>query len=98
MATSTRPSSPINVDIEVEHAIPVPPPSTEYFQVHVERVPTPYPSSTSITTASQLNDDTRAAVLEQAPIDPVCCDSLLIGGSGRTCNKDTEAEGDILGE
>ena len=27
-----------------------------------------------------------------------CCDSLLIVGSGRTCNKDTGAEGDILGE
>ena len=26
-----------------------------------------------------------------------CCDSLLIGGSGRTCNKDKEAEGDTLG-
>ena len=26
-----------------------------------------------------------------------CYDSLLIGGSGRTCSKDTEAEGDTLG-
>ena len=26
-----------------------------------------------------------------------CCDSLLIRGSGRTCNKDMEAEGDTLG-
>ena len=26
-----------------------------------------------------------------------CCDSLLIGGSGRTCNKDTGVEGDTLG-
>ena len=27
-----------------------------------------------------------------------CCDSLLIAGSGRTCNKDTGVEGDTLGE
>ena len=27
----------------------------------------------------------------------LCCDSLLIGGSGHTCNKDKEAEGDTLG-
>ena len=26
-----------------------------------------------------------------------CCDSLLIRGSGRTCNKDTGSEGDTLG-
>ena len=25
-----------------------------------------------------------------------CCDSLLIRGSGRTCNKDTGSEGDTL--
>ena len=28
---------------------------------------------------------------------PLCCDSLLIAGSGRTCNKDTGSEGDTLG-
>ena len=38
--------------------------------------------------------------LKDRPVDVTkdtdCCDSLLIGGSGRTCNKDMGSEGDTL--
>ena len=86
MATSTRPSSPINVDVEIEHAIPVPPPSAEYFQVRVDRAPTPYPSGTPLAVTSQLDDETRAAVAREDLIDPVSAVNLLPLGDDEPLN------------
>ena len=86
MATSTRTSSPINVDNEVEHAIPVPPPSAEYFQVRVDRAPTPYPSGTPIVTTSQLSDETRAEAINEGPIDPLSAYNLLPLGDSEPLN------------
>ena len=86
MATSTRTSSPINVDAEVEHAISVPPPSAEYFQVRVDRAPTPYPSSTPVIATSQLDDETRAEVAGEGPIDPVSAFNLLPLGDNEPLN------------
>ena len=73
--------SPINVDLEVEHAIPVPGPTAEYFQVRVDRTPTPYPS----TTTSQLDDETLERVHTDA-IDPVSAVNLLPLGDGEPLN------------
>ena len=86
MATSTRPSSPINVDAEVEHAIPIPPPSAEYFQVRVDRAPTPYPSGSPVTTTSQLDDETHAKVANEDPIDPFSAFHLLPLGDSEPLN------------
>ena len=73
--------SPINVDLEIEHAIPVPGPTAEYFQVRVDRTPTPYPS----TTTSQLDDETLERVNTDA-IDPVSAVNLLPLGDGEPLN------------
>ena len=81
MATSTRPSSPINVDVETEHAIPIPGPTPEYFQVRVDRTPTPYPSAAT----SQLDDETLERV-NTDPIDPVSAVNLLPLGDGEPLN------------
>ena len=73
--------SPINVDLEVEHAIPVPGPTAEYFQVRVDRTPTPYPS----TTTSQLDNETLERVNTDS-IDPVSAVNLLPLGDGEPLN------------
>ena len=41
-------------------------------------------------------DDSKAFAGDSEPYR-LCCDSLLIAGSGRTCNKDTGVEGNTLG-
>ena len=86
MATSSRPSSPINVDAEVKHAIPVPSPNTEYYQVRVDRAPTPYPSGTPIIPTSQLDDETQAEVASKGPIDPISAFNLLPLGDSEPLN------------
>ena len=74
-------SSPIDVNPEIEHAIPVPGPTAEYFQVRVDRTPTPYPS----TTTSQLDDETLERVNSDM-IDPVSVVNLLPLGDGEPLN------------
>ena len=80
-SNSQTSTSPINVDLEIEHAIPVPGPTAEYFQVHVDCTPTPYPS----TTTSQLNDKTLERVNTDT-IDPVSAVNLLPLGDGEPLN------------
>ena len=86
MASTTCTSSPINVDDDIQHAIPVPTPAAEYFQVCVDRTPTPYPVTSPDVITSQLSEKVRLEVANEGPIDPVSASNLLPLGDGEPPN------------